>query len=107
MSKHKGDSHGRDVGLIGEHHEKVAGYNSPMRAAVEKMLEGDMPTTNLGTIAAGGNHGGHHRSVECEQKSMVEGKHALHSGRMKHDEPPRHKKHFAAGGVGKVRKGEY
>ena len=35
MSKHKGDSHGRDVGLIGEHHEKVAGYNSPMWAAVE------------------------------------------------------------------------
>lgn len=109
MSKHhKGDLHGRDVGLIGERHEKVAGYESPMWEAVNKMIEGHMPTTNLCTVAAAGsNHGGHQRSVEREQGRMVEGKHPLHSGRMKHDEPPRHKKHFAAGGVGKVRKGEY
>lgn len=133
MSKHKGDLHGRDVGLIGEHHEKVAGYNSPMWAAVDKMLEGDMPTTNLATIAAGSHHSGHHRSVEHEQHHMVEGKHEKHGGHMKHmkhmghEEHPRHKKHheeheghmkkgghakhhrkhMAEGGVGKVRKGMY
>ena len=109
MRKHKGDLHGRDVGLIGERHEKVAGYDSPMWEAVNKMVEGHMPTTNLCTVAAGSHHGGgKHRSVENEQKRMVEGKHELHSGRMKdQDGPARHKKHFAAGGVGKVRKGEY
>lgn len=125
MSKHRreGDLSGRDVGLIGEHHEKVAGYESPMWEAVNKMVEGHMPTTNLATIAAGAKHGahheGHHRSVEKEQRHMVEGKHMRHGGHMKHhDEHPRHKKHheahgkhhkkhFAAGGVGKVRKGEY
>lgn len=127
MSKHRreGDLSGRDVGLIGEHHEKVAGYESPMWEAVNKMVEGHMPTTNLCTMAAGSRHGahsGHHRSVEREQQHMVEGgRHhkAKHGGHMKHhDEHPRHKKHheehgkhhrkhFAAGGVGKVRKGEY
>lgn len=127
MSKHRreGDLSGRDVGLIGEHHERVAGYESPMWKAVNKMVEGHMPTTNLATIAAGSSHGahsGHHRSVEREQRQMVEsGRHhkAKHGGHMKHhEEPPRHKKHheghakhhrkhFAAGGVGKVRKGEY
>jgi hypothetical protein len=125
--KHEGDLHGRDVGLIGERHEKVAGYESPMWEAVNKMVEGHMPTTNLGTIAAGSHHGGHHRSVEREQRHMVEGKHEKHGGHMKHmkhEEHPRHKKHhedhmshgghakhhkkhMAAGGVGKVRKGEY
>lgn len=126
MSKHReGDLSGRDVGLIGERREKVAGYESPMWEAVNKMVEGDFPTTNLSTIAAGSRHGahsGHHRAVEKEQRHMVEGTHARHGGHMKHhDEHPRHKKHheeheghkkhhrkhFAAGGVGKVRKGEY
>lgn len=118
-TRHEGDLSGRDVGLIGERHEKVAGYESPMWGAVNKMLEGDMPTTNLATISAGVHHSGNHRSVEKEQSRMVEGKHARHGGNMKHnDEPPRHKKHhegneksprkhMAAGGVGKVRKGEY
>lgn len=119
--KHEGDLHGRDVGLIGERHEKVAGYESPMWEAVNKMVEGHMPTTNLATIAAASHHSGHHRSVEREQGRMIEGKHEKHGGHMKHDEHPRHKKHheeheghkkhakkhFAAGGVGKVRKGEY
>lgn len=132
MSKRReGDLSGRDVGLIGEHREKVSGYESPMWEAVNKMVEGHMPTTNLATIAAGARHGsnnehmykkgGHvgHRSVENEQRRMVEGERARHGGHMKHnDEPPRHKKHheghskhhkkhFAAGGVGKVRKDQY
>lgn len=136
MSKHRreGDMAGRDVGLIGEHHEKVAGYESPMWEAVNKMVEGHMPTTNLATIAAGAKHGsnnehmykkgghvGHHKSLESEQRHMVDGKHARHGGHMKkhhEDDLPRHKKHhedhskhhkkhFAAGGVGKVRKDQY
>ncbi len=135
MSKHRreGDMAGRDVGLIGEHREKVSGYESPMWEAVNKMVEGHMPTTNLATIAAGAKHGshnehmykkgghiGHHKSLESEQHHMVEGKHARHGGHMKHheDDMPRHKKHheshskhhkkhFAAGGVGKVRKDQY
>jgi hypothetical protein len=180
MKRHRGeaDLSGRDVGLIGEHQERVSGYDSPMWAAVDKMVEGDYPTTNLGTLAAATKHGGHgghtHTyksggSVEHEQRRMVEGErhrmrenmdkyaHAKKGGHMSHEKPSHHKKeheaprhhahhmkegghphhtkemeymephdkhtgstmkkgghtkhhskhHYAAGGVGKVRKGQY
>lgn len=129
MSKHRreGDLSGRDVGLIGERREKVSGYDIPMWEAVNRMVEGHVPTTNLATIASAAKHGshndhmykkgghvGHRRSVEHEQRQMVEGERE----HMRENDNPRHKKHhehhkkhhrkhFAAGGVGKVRKDQY
>jgi hypothetical protein len=105
MNKHhreEGKS-GRDVGLIGERTQKVSGYDTPAWKAVDKMLDGDHPTTNMGTIACGSSHmGGHHNTLMSEQKKMVDGG----KGHM-HKKSDSKKQHFAAGGVGKVRKGEY
>lgn len=133
----EGDLSGRDVGLIGERQEKVSGYESPMWECVDKMVKGDYPTTNLATVAAGSkhaeghphkhsyNHGGH---VSGSKPSKVHGHHPHHrreeeiresdhretgaamkkggDAHKKHHHS--HKKHhFAAGGVGKERKGMY
>lgn len=121
---------GRDVGLIGEKQEKVSGYDTKAWHPVDKMLQGDHPTTHMGTIAcAGGHMGGHHKfkdggHVMAEQKRMVEGHKeggsVHHKREMEYKEPkgghtgPTMKKkgghmksHFAAGGVGKERKGQY
>lgn len=156
---------GRDVGLIGERTEKVSGYESPMWNCIDKMLDGEYPTTNLSTIAAGSKHASGHPhkhmykeggKVLSEQRHMVEGErdrmrenmhkfahakegahmhherkehmahggHPHHSREMEYTEPKgshtgatssmkkgghskHHRKHFAAGGVGKVRKGQY
>ncbi len=104
MNKHHRDEgkSGRDAGLIGERTQKVSGYDTPAWKAVDKMLDGDHPTTNMGTIACGGSSMGSHHGgkLMSEQKKMVDGGKSHKSGGMK-------KQHFAAGGVAKVRKGEY
>lgn len=88
---------GRDVGLIGERQEKVSGYDTKAWHPVDKMLNGDHPTTHMGTVAcAGGEMGNHHKFSD-----------GGHVGRHKENHKAPHAKHFAAGGVGKVRKGEY
>lgn len=146
MNRHhreEGGKSGRDVGLIGERQEKVSGYDTKAWHPVDKMLNGDHPTTHMGTVAcAGGQMGGHHKfahggSVEREQMKMVDGDrdrmrgnmdkyahakdggHMHHRKEMEYTEPKGSKtgattmmkkggrSKFAAGGVGKVRKGEY
>lgn len=142
---HREDKSGRDVGLIGERQEKVSGYDTKAWHPVDKMLQGDHPTTHMGTIACGGGHMGNHHSfkdgghVMAEQSRMVRGErdhmrgnmenyaHAKsgghmgshHKKEMEYTEPKggrtgpmmkkggHSKKHFAAGGVGKERKGMY
>jgi hypothetical protein len=117
----EGDLTGRDVGLIGQRQEKVTGYENPMWEAVDRMVEGEYPTTNIGTVAAAARHGGHHphehmykrgghvrhhRKVEHEQRHYVDGEHermrenmdkyahAKHGGHMRHHEDhPKHMRH--------------
>lgn len=102
---HREDKSGRDVGLIGEREEKVSGYDTKAWHPVDKMLRGDHPTTHMGTVAcAGGQMGNHHKMkdgghVMSEQRKMVDGGNMKKGGRAK--------MHFAAGGVGKERKGQY
>ena len=102
--------------LIGERKEKVSGYDSPGWAAVDKMLSGDHPTTHMGTIACGGSMGSHNNykdggHVMAEQKAMVEGRRNHMRDNMKDFDHAKRggsiKKHFAAGGVAKVRKDQY
>ena|ERR1700678_4349250 len=107
---HRDDKSGRDVGLIGERTEKVSGYDTKAWHPVDKMLKGDHPTTHMGTVAcAGGHMGSHHKMkdgghVMSEQRKMVEGR-GMSGDKMK--KGGRAKMHFAAGGVGKERKGQY
>jgi len=137
---------GRGPGLIGEKAEKISGYEHAGWRAVDKMLNGDHPTTNIATVMCAGKHMENYRdggSVREEQREMVKGErnrmrhnmekydHAKKGGHMKehtsHHEKEAHKKHhepvhhkkgghmkhheghhkFAAGGVGKIRKGVY
>lgn len=94
-SHREGDKSGRDVGLIGERTAKVSGYDTKAWHPVDKMLKGDHPTTHMGTVAcAGGQMGNHHNlsdSIGLKEVGSSKG----------------NKKHFAAGGIGKQRKGEY
>lgn len=90
---------GRDVGLIGEREEKVSGYDTKAWHPVDKMLKGDHPTTHMGTIACAGGHMGTHHKLKDGGHVMSEQRHMVEGGKSK--------KHYAAGGVGKVRKGEY
>jgi hypothetical protein len=96
----EGERDGRGPGLIGEKTQKTHGYDNSGWRAVDKMLSGAHPTTNLATVACAGNHTASSkdtRSVDKEQRKMVD--HGKKGGSMRHK--------FAAGGVGKVRKGEY
>jgi hypothetical protein len=95
-----GERTGRGPGLIGEKTEKTHGYDNSGWRAVDKMLNGDHPTTNVATMACASKHMANYQngaSVEKEQRKMVD--HGKKGGSMRHK--------FAAGGVGKVRKGEY
>ena len=119
----EGDLSGRDVGLIGERQEKVHGYENPMWECVDRMVEGDYPTTNLGTVAAASKHAGghphmheykhggharHHKKPEHEQRHYTHGEHermrenmtnyehAKTGGHMKHGGHKKH--HYASGG---------
>jgi hypothetical protein len=71
--------------------EKMGDYGHSGWAAVQSMLKGEHPTTNLATIECG--KGGGHSTKHHKEESK-----APKSGK---------KSHFAAGGVAKVRKGEY
>jgi hypothetical protein len=125
------DKDGRGPGLIGERPEKTHSYEHAGWHAVDKMLMDHHPTTHMGTVMAAGGHMGHHHHhkeshmghhykdghhVEKEQKHMVEhakkGGHMsggyAQEGAMRHSKSHADKAHgFAAGGVGKVRKGQY
>jgi hypothetical protein len=119
----EGDLSGRDIGLIGERQEKVTGYENATWSAVNKMVEGDYPTTNIATVACASHHGGGHSSGRKEGGSTpmkVKGSKPHHMREMEVSEPNKrdtgaamkkgghaHKKHMAAGGVGKVRKDQY
>jgi|SRR5882672_1571560 len=112
--REEGQKEGRGPGLIGEKTEKTSSYDHAGWGAVDKMLKGEHPTTNIATVACASSKMGHYKnggSVENEQRKMVEGRvdhmrdnmknfgHAKKGGSMKQK--------FAQGGVGKVRKGEY
>ena len=107
--REEGERQGRGPGLIGERHEKIHGYEHAGWRAVDKMLNGDHPTTNVATMACASKHMANYAdggSVERHQRRDVEGE----RGRMKehHHKKEHHSMHkFAAGGVGKVRKGQY
>lgn len=95
-----GDKTGRGPGLIGEKTEKTHSYENAGWSSVDKMLKGDHPTTNLATVACASKNMANSkdtRSVDKEQRKMVD-----HSKKVSSRRPK-----FSAGGVAKVRKGEY
>ena len=72
--------------------ERVTGYNNKEMGAVDSMMKGNYPTTNIGTLECAARHGS---TIKKEVERLVDG--GSH----------RHAKHFAAGGAGKARKGQY
>lgn len=124
------DNTGRDVGLIGEKHEAIHNYEHSGAGAVDAMLRGEHPTTFVGTvecatrsgmgrhhtgkdgkhIATHGGHEAHEKSGMAHMKSGGEG-HPHHTREMertiKGGKEGGKMPKFAAGGVGKVRKGQY
>lgn len=131
--REEGEKEGRGPGLIGERTEKTHSYEHAGWRSVDSMLKGEYPTTNIGTVCAAGKNMGHYNqggSVEREQRKDVEDTrdhmrdnmdkyaHAKKGGSMKgggaqegamrSSKPHVDKAHgFAAGGVGKIRKGQY
>lgn len=75
--------------------EKVSGYNNREFGAVDSMMKANYPTTNIGTLECAARHGS---TIKKEVERLVDDR--PHSGHP-------HRKHFAAGGAGKARKGQY
>lgn len=96
------DSTGRDVGLIGEKRQAIHSYNNAGGDAVDAMMRGEHPTSFIGTIecASHSNMGRHNNSKDSDRMEKREG-HEPHKN--KGGKMPK----FAAGGVGKIRKGAY
>lgn len=94
-----GGSHkGPNDALVGEIVRQGHSYDHDGTKAVDNMLDGRHPITNLGTVSAG-------RGM-ANMEVMSDGGHAK-KHKMPKKEHHGHKKHMAMGGAGKVRKGEY
>lgn len=97
------DKSGRDTRRMGEKAKMSDCYSHVSGSAVDSMFKGKHPTTNMATVACGGKMSNElgikgSDSLEKEQYRMVGGNSHKSAGKM-----PK----FAAGGVAKVRKGEY
>ena len=110
-SRKEGDMEGRDIGLIGEKKQTTHSYDHAGWGAVDKMLMGEHPVSHMGTIACasgkmGSSEAGRDSMGMCKGGSMSKGG-SMHPHHTREMDTPQKMPKFAAGGVGKVRKGEY
>ena len=104
-SRKEGDMEGRDIGLIGEKKQTTHSYDHAGWGAVDKMLMGEHPTTHMGTIACAGGHMSKEAQGKDSMKMSKGG--SMHPHHTREMDTPQKMPKFAAGGVGKIRKGQY